>query len=95
MNLAIVAGSVVGGQRADSLPEGAYLLVDRCDPAGRRKGDYLVAFDLLGAGPGEMVMLAQGSSCRWTKPTEDRPIDTLVVGIVDLVDQADRVVYRK
>ncbi len=95
MNLAIVAGAVVGERRADDMPDATYLLVDRCDPAGKRKGDYLVALDPLGAGPGEMVMLAQGSSCRWTESTTDKPVDTLIVGIVDTIDQADQVVYRK
>lgn len=95
MTMAIVAGSVVGDRRADGIPQAVYLLVDKCDSSGRRKGDYLVALDPLGAGTGEMVLLAQGSSCRWTPMTDEKPIDTLIVGIVDMIDQHDQVVYRK
>jgi len=60
---------------------------------GQGRGEYLVAFDIIGANRGEMVMLTQGSSCRWARDTEDRPIDTLVVATVETIDQSGRIVY--
>ena len=54
---------------------------------GASKGEYLVALDMVGADRGQLVLLTQGSSCRWTARTEDRPMDTLVVAIVDAIDQ--------
>jgi microcompartment protein CcmK/EutM len=33
------------------------------------------------------VLVTQGSSCRWTSATDDKPIDCLIVAIVDRIDQ--------
>jgi microcompartment protein CcmK/EutM len=87
MNLARVRGTVIATKRSDSLQGAKWLLVEECDPLGTGRGDCLVALDMVGADRGQMVLLTQGSSCRWTMRTEDRPIDTLVVAIVDHVDQ--------
>jgi microcompartment protein CcmK/EutM len=50
---------------------------------------------MVGADRGQMVLLTQGSSCRWTTRTDDRPMDTLVVAIVDEIDQAAATVYAQ
>jgi microcompartment protein CcmK/EutM len=86
MNLARVRGTVVATRRADGVQGAKWLLVEECDPQGTGRGDCLVALDMVGADRGQMVLLTQGSSCRWTMRTEDRPMDTLVVAIVDHVD---------
>jgi len=57
------------------------LLVEEADQKGAGKGEYLVALDMVGADRGQLVLLTQGSSCRWTSRTDDRPMDTLVVAI--------------
>ncbi len=90
MNLARVSGTVVATRRADGVPGATWLLVEECDPRGTGRGECLVALDMVGADRGQMVLLTQGSSCRWTMRTEDRPMDTLVVAIVDHVDQRGR-----
>lgn len=87
MNFALVRGTVVATKRADGVQGAKWLLVEECDPQGTGKGDCLVALDMVGADRGQMVLLTQGSSCRWTIRTEDRPVDTLVVAIVDRVDR--------
>ena len=87
MNLARVRGTVVATKRADQVPGPRWLLVEECDPQGKGRGDCLVALDMVGADRGQTVLLTQGSSCRWTTRTEDKPMDTLVVAIVDSVDQ--------
>ena len=88
MNLARVRGTVVATARSDKIEGARWLLVEDCDQRGAGKGEYLVALDMVGADRGQLVLLTQGSSCRWTKRTEDRPMDTLVVAIVDSIDQA-------
>lgn len=95
MILAMVVGTVVSRERADGLEAPAYLLVERCDQQGTGKRDFLVALDLIGAGYGEVVLLSQGSAARQTPITDDRPIDAAIVGIVDLIDQENKVLYRK
>jgi len=87
MNLARVRGTVVASVRSDKVAGARWLLVEDCDAKGAGKGEYLVALDMVGADRGQMVLLTQGSSCRWTARTEDRPMDTLVVAIVDAIDQ--------
>ena len=45
-------------------------------------GDRLVAFDVLGSGPGERVLVAQGSVASGWLP--DRPpVDALIIGSID------------
>ena len=93
MNLARVAGTVVATKRSDGVAGARWLLVEDADQKGGGKGEYLVALDLVGADRGELVLTVQGSSCRWTRETEDRPMDTLVVGIVDTIDEGGVVSY--
>lgn len=93
MNLARVAGTVVASQRSDKVEGARWLLVEDADQRGAGKGEYLVALDLVGADRGQLVLTTQGSSCRWTRQTEDRPMDTLVVAIVDTIDEDGVVMY--
>jgi ethanolamine utilization protein EutN len=50
--------------------------------------------DSLGAGEGELVLIAQGSSARLAMDNKDMPIDAVVIGIVDTVDLEKHVLYR-
>ncbi len=86
MNMARVRGSVVAAARSDGVEHPRFLLVEECDQAGSGRGEWLVALDLVGADRGQLVLLTQGSSCRWTYETDDKPMDTLVVAIVDRMD---------
>jgi microcompartment protein CcmK/EutM len=95
MTLARVRGTVVATRRSDSVAGARWLLVEESDQGGAGKGEYLVALDMVGADRGQLVLLTQGSSCRWTYRTEDQPMDTLVVAIVDTIDQAGEVVWRQ
>jgi microcompartment protein CcmK/EutM len=95
MNLARVRGTVVASRRSDQIEGARWLLVEDCDQKGAGRGEYLVALDMVGADRGQLVLLTQGSSCRWTYRTDDRPMDTLVVAIVEEIDQAGTVVYRQ
>ena len=95
MILGMVVGTVVCSTRADQIEAAKYLLVEHCDQHGKGKNDFHVVLDPVGAGPGEMVFVSLGSPSRNTDRTLDRPIDALILGIVDLVDENDKVVYRK
>jgi microcompartment protein CcmK/EutM len=71
-----------------------FLLVEDCDRVGTGRNEYLVALDLVGADRGQLVLIAQGSSCRWVKEAVDRPIDALAVAIVETIDVGGVVAYR-
>jgi microcompartment protein CcmK/EutM len=84
---------VVASARADGVTAARWLLVEDCDQRGAGRNDHLVALDLVGADRGQLVLLAQGSSCRWDRLTEDRPIDAVVLAIVDQIDEQGEVVF--
>jgi ethanolamine utilization protein EutN len=74
---ATVTGSVWATRRIDGIPRGAFLEVT---PDG---GSPLVAFDVLGSGTGERVLVATGSvASGWLSP-EHPPIDALIIGSLD------------
>jgi ethanolamine utilization protein EutN/carbon dioxide concentrating mechanism protein CcmL len=95
MIFAQVVGTVVATRRADDIRGAKYLLVEQCSCRGEARGRYHVALDVVDAGVGEMVMIARGSSCRQTALSERKPVDALICGIVDLVDEQGQIVYRK
>jgi hypothetical protein len=55
----------------------------------------VVAVDAVGAGVGELVLYASGSSARATRATDGRPIDATIMAIVDTVDLGGKVVYQR
>ncbi len=95
MILGKVAGTVVCSARRDGVVGPTFLLVEQCSTRGEGKGDWLVALDGVGAGIGEVVLVAQGPSARQTPASKDRPVDALVCGIVDLVDERGSIVFAK
>lgn len=95
MILGKVTGTVVSTTLNDGMAGSRYLLVDKTDQSGIPKGDFLVALDIIGVASGELVMISEGSPARETPATVGKPIDALIVGIVDLIDENDTVVYRK
>ena len=54
-----------------------------------------MAADSVGAGVGEVVLYASGSSARQTKATDGRPIDACVMAIVDQIDIGNALVFNK
>ena len=82
-----VAGTVVSTRKSDSITGTKYLLVRLCSQDEKLSNSYLVVLDLVGAGIGEMVIVSQGSSARQSELTYQKPIDAVIVGIVDLVEE--------
>jgi len=96
MVLARVIGSVVSTRKEPKIEGIKFLLLEKLDcETMKGKGDFLVAMDAVGAGPGEVVFYVAGSSSRMTNVTEGKPSDATIIAIVDVIDCKDRVVYRK
>jgi microcompartment protein CcmK/EutM len=90
-----VVGSVVA-TRKDPAIEGRKLLVVQVhDPLDRPTEQYVVAVDAVQAGPGDMVLYATGSSARQTELTADRPIDAVIMAVIDSWDVGGENVYEK
>ncbi len=83
MLLAKVVGTVVATRKEPSLEGLKLLLVRPVTEEGRETGTPLVAADAVGAGPDEIVLVASGSSARQTQATDKRPVDAVVMAIVD------------
>ena len=85
MVLGKVIGTLVASRKEPTL-EGLKLLVVRaCDVDGSvpATGAVVVAVDAVGAGIGEVVLYAAGSSARQTQVTQNRPVDATIMAIVD------------
>jgi microcompartment protein CcmK/EutM len=95
MQLAKVVGTVVSTRKESSLDGLTFLLVRPVDEEGRETGSILVAADAVGAGPEEIVLVASGSSARQTRQTDKRPVDAVVMGIVDNWNVGDATKYKK
>ena len=74
---ATVTGSVWATRRLDDLPSGALLEVQTDD------GATLIAFDVLGSGVGERVLVATGSVASGYFGPEHPPLDALIIGSLD------------
>ena len=71
------------------------LVVQVHDHANKPKEQYVVAVDAVGAGPGDVVLYASGSSARQTTITKDKPCDAVIMAIVDSWDVDGKNVYEK
>lgn len=72
-----------------------FLVVGQIDESNEATGSYVVAVDAVGAGVGEVVLYASGSSARQTELTRDRPCDAVIMAIVDSWDVGGEVKYHK
>ena len=95
MTLAIVVGTVVSTQKESSMDGLKFLLLNKVDLKGKETDGFVVAADAVGAGVGEMVLYASGSSARQTKVTDKKPCDAVVMAIVDNWEVNGDLLYKK
>lgn len=95
MILGKVVGTVVSTRKEAELEGLKLLLVKACDLDGKPTGSVLVAADAVGAGMGEVVLYASGSSARQTQVTQNRPVDATIMAIVDIVEAEGTRRYTK
>lgn len=89
MILGRVIGTVWATRKDEGLVGAKILIVQPVDLAYVHEPGFVVAVDSVGAGVGEIVLVAQGSSARQTTLTHNRPIDAVVMAIVDKLDVDD------
>ncbi|HKZ28046.1 MAG TPA: EutN/CcmL family microcompartment protein [Acidimicrobiia bacterium] len=95
MLLGRVAGTLVASQKEETLEGLKFLMVRQLDVDNVETGGYVVAADAVGAGVGEVVLYATGSSARQTVMTNNRPCDAVIMAIVDTWEVGGTEVWRK
>lgn len=95
MQIAKVCGTVVSTHKEASLTGMKFLLVQFLDAEGQPLPGYEVAGDSVGAGFGEWVLVSRGSAARQIQGSESRPVDALIVGIIDTVSVENQRLYSK
>jgi microcompartment protein CcmK/EutM len=90
-----VAGTVVASRKEETLEGLKFLVIKQLNVEEAETGGYVVAADAVGAGIGEVVLYASGSSARQTEMTKDRPCDAVVMAIVDTWEVGGEVKYTK
>jgi len=87
MILGRITGSVVSTIHHPIVDGRKLLVAERLDQRGRPGGGYLIAFDAIGAGQGETVLiLDEGNGARQILDDASAPVRSIVVAIVDHVD---------
>ncbi|MFQ5612931.1 MAG: EutN/CcmL family microcompartment protein [Anaerolineae bacterium] len=95
MQIARVVGSAVSTVKDDKLTGVKLLVVREANVQGEPVGKPLVAVDTLDAGVGDLVLTASGSSARQTNITENRPVDTVIMAILDSLEVDGEITFRK
>ncbi len=94
MILCQVVGTAVSTRKDPQLQGARMLVVVEVDPQGRplEKGTLIVA-DAVGAGRGDIVLVATGSAANNTPQTGQAPVDATIVAIVDSIFGDGRQLY--
>lgn len=90
-----VVGTVVSTRKTENIVGLKLLLVRNVDMRGEPAKGYHVCADAVGAGMGEIVIYATGSAARQSDITLNRPVDAIIMGIVDTWDVEGETVYTK
>lgn len=90
-----VVGTVVATKKDPKLEGLKFQLVVGIDSKGKPGKNYIVAVDSVGAGQGELILYATGSSARQTDVTNNKPVDAVIMAIVDQWDIDEQVIFKK
>lgn len=95
MRIARVIGSAVSTIKTESLTGRKLLVLQPASPSDQREGEPFVAVDAVGAGEGELVLVADGSAGRYTSQTGGAPVDAVIMAILDSLEIDGRTTFRK
>jgi ethanolamine utilization protein EutN len=95
MRIALVVGSTVSTIKDEALIGRKLLIVRAADTAGKPTGDPYVAVDTVSAGTGDLVLVTEGSSARYTGLTQNASVDSVIVGVIDSLESGGKFTYQK
>lgn len=95
MQIGKIVGTVVSTRKDEKLEGLKFHIVKHVDTSGKPTGSLVIAVDSVGAGVGEIVLVAAGSSARQTTITEGKPVDATIMAIVDILEVGGEKRYVK
>jgi ethanolamine utilization protein EutN len=95
MQIALVIGSTISTIKDETMRGRKLLIVRKADTTGNMIGEPFVAVDTVSAGTGDLVLITDGSSARFTNQTNNAPVDAVIVGVIDSLELGGAVTYRK
>jgi ethanolamine utilization protein EutN len=95
MRIAKVVGVTISTIKQEKLHARKLLVVRETDETGKVVGKPLVAVDVVEAGVGDLVLIAQGSAARQTDLTDKSPVDTVIMAVIDSLEVDGEVTFRK
>ncbi|MBG0787527.1 MAG: EutN/CcmL family microcompartment protein [Anaerolineaceae bacterium] len=95
MLIAKVIGTTVSTIKDEKIVGLKLLIVRQTDEKGEPFGKPYVAMDTVNAGVGDLVLTASGSSARQTTITKDRPVDAVIMAMIDSLEVDGKVTFEK
>ena len=95
MKIAKVVGVAISTVKEPRLEDSKLLLVCDADQTGKVFGKPYVAQDVVGVGPGELVMVVEGSSARVAAWDINAPVDAVIVGNLDSLFFEGETTFKK
>lgn len=95
MLIAKVIGTTVSTIKDEKIVGLKLLIVRQADENGEPFGKPYVAMDTVNAGVGDLVLTASGSSARQTTITKDRPVDAVIMAMIDSLEVDGKVTFEK
>lgn len=95
MLIAKVIGTTVSTIKDEKIIGRKLLILRQTDEKGEPFGKPYVAVDTVNAGVGDLVLTASGSSARQTDITKDRPVDAVIMAMIDSLEVDGKVTFKK
>ncbi len=89
MFLGKVVGTIWATRKDEELVGMKFQIVKHVGLDYTAKDTFVVAVDTVQAGVGDVVLVCSGSSARQTALTKNKPVDAVIMAIVDKLDVAD------
>ncbi len=89
MFLAKVVGTVWATRKDEELVGMKFQIVKHVGLDYKLKETFAVAVDTVQAGVGDIVLVTSGSSARQTSLTKNKPVDAVIMAVVDKLDVSD------
>lgn len=95
MLIAKVIGTTVSTIKDEKIQGRKLLICRQTDEKGEFIGKPYVAVDTVDAGVGDLVLTAHGSSARQTNITDKRPVDAVIMAMIDTLEVDGEITFQK